>query len=131
MEEGFAMLQLQSSHIYLRNLRFHAYHGVLPQERVVGNDYVIDLRIDYSVERAMQTDHVEDTINYAEVFSLVAEEMAVSNCLLERVGWLIARRLTVTYPAINGIELDIRKLNPPMGADCDGAGVHFHFINKK
>ncbi|MBF1554796.1 MAG: dihydroneopterin aldolase, partial [Prevotella pleuritidis] len=42
-------MQLESSHIYLRDLRFHAYHGVLPQERVIGNEYVVNVQIDYSV----------------------------------------------------------------------------------
>ena len=31
------------SKIYLKNVRFHAYHGVLPQETQVGNDYVVNL----------------------------------------------------------------------------------------
>ena len=34
---------VKQSKILLNNLRFHAFHGVLPQERVVGNDYVVSL----------------------------------------------------------------------------------------
>ena len=111
------MMQLESSHIYLRDLRFHAYHGVLPQERVIGNEYVVNVQIDYSVARAMLSDDVE--------------EMALPSRLLERVGYRICERLTAAYPAISAIELDIRKLNPPMGTDSKGAGVHFRFINKE
>lgn len=125
------MMQLESSHIYLRDLRFHAYHGVLPQERVVGNEYVVNVQIDYSVARAMLSDDVEDTLNYAEVFALIAQEMALPSRLLERVGYRICERLTAAYPAISAIELDIRKLNPPMGTDSKGAGAHFRFINKE
>lgn len=125
------MMQLENSHIYLRDLRFHAYHGVLPQERVVGNEYVVNVQIDYSVARAMLSDDVEDTLNYAEVFALIAQEMALPSRLLERVGYRICERLTAAYPAISTIELDIRKLNPPMGTDSKGAGVHLRFINKE
>ena len=35
------------SKIYLKNVRFHAYHGVLPQETQVGNDYVVNLDVSY------------------------------------------------------------------------------------
>lgn len=35
------------SKIYLKNVRFHAYHGVLLQETQVGNDYVVNLDVSY------------------------------------------------------------------------------------
>ena len=40
-------MKLMSSKIYLRNVRFHAFHGVLPQEGIVGNDYLVNLVLDY------------------------------------------------------------------------------------
>ena len=48
----------QSSYIYLSNLRFRAYHGVLPQERVEGNDFIVNLRLAYDFDKAMETDDV-------------------------------------------------------------------------
>ena len=41
--------------------------GVGEQERCVGNDYILDLRIGYSLANAMKSDDVMDTLNYAEV----------------------------------------------------------------
>ena len=38
-------MKLQSSYIYLRDLHFHACHGVEQQERKVGNDYLLSLRL--------------------------------------------------------------------------------------
>ena len=39
--------------IELKGLRFHAFHGVLPQERTVGGDYEVDISVDYAImERA-------------------------------------------------------------------------------
>ena len=52
-----------SSRIYLKNARFHAYHGVLPQERTVGNNYVVNLVVDYDFTDAMETDELSATIN--------------------------------------------------------------------
>ena len=42
-------MKLKESYIVLQDLRFHAYHGVLPQERLTGNDYVVNLRIGYDI----------------------------------------------------------------------------------
>ena len=113
------------------NLRFHAYHGVMPQERMAGNDYKVSLRIRYDISQAMISDQVEDTLNYAEVFQLVSQEMAVPSSLIERVAGRIGDRLFRRFPTIEEIELKIMKINPPMGADCEGAGVEVHLINNK
>lgn len=117
-------------YIYLRNVRFHAYHGVLPQERLIGNDYVVNLRIGYPFEKAMRTDAVTDTLNYAEVFEVVKAEMGNPHALIERAAAAIIEALEKSFPLIRTIDLDIRKCNPPMGADCDGAGVELHITKK-
>lgn len=121
-------MKLSCSYILLQNLKFHAYHGVLPQERLTGNDYVVDLRIKYDISEALTSDDVNDTLNYAEVFQLVAQEMAVPSALVERVAGRIGDRLFRRFPIIEEVELKIVKQNPPMGADCKGAGVEVHFV---
>lgn len=124
-------MKVNSSYICLDNLRFHANHGVMPQERMTGNDYKVSLRIRYDISRAMTSDQVEDTLNYAEVFQLVSQEMAVPSSLIERVAGRIGDRLFRRFPTIEEIELKIMKVNPPMGADCEGVGVEVHLINNK
>ena len=120
-------VKVESGYVYLKHLRFKAYHGVLPQERVVGNDYVVELRIGYPLEIAVKSDRVEDTLNYAEVFSLVREEMKKPSALLEHVAGRIADALQQAFPKITSIDLKLTKVNPPMGADSDGAGVEISF----
>lgn len=124
-------MKLMSSKIYLRNVRFHAFHGVLPQEGIVGNDYLVNLVLDYDFSSAMQTDELQGTLNYAEVYQKVREEMAVSSKLLEHVAGRIAHRLFSYFPEIQKLQLSITKVNPPMGADSDGAGVEVVLTNDK
>ena len=45
-------MAVKSSYILLENVKFYAFHGVLPQERKVGNDYQVSLRIGYDISRA-------------------------------------------------------------------------------
>lgn len=120
-----------SSKIYLRNVRFHAFHGVLPQEGIVGNDYLVNLVLDYDFSSAMKTDDLQGTLNYAEVYQMVKEEMAVPSKLLEHVAGRIAQRLFSDFPEIQKLQLSITKVNPPMGADSDGAGVEVVLTNDK
>ncbi len=124
-------MAVKSSYILLENVKFYAFHGVLPQERKVGNDYQVNLRIGYDISRAMVSDDVNDTLNYAEVYQLLSQEMSVPSALLERVAGRIGDRLFRKFPAIQSIDLTIIKVNPPMGADSEGAGVEVHLINDK
>ena len=124
-------MKLMSSKIYLRNVRFHAFHGVLPQEGIVGNDYLVNLVLDYDFSSAMKTDDLQGTLNYAEVYQKVREEMAVPSKLLEHVAGRIAHRLFSDFPEIQKLQLSITKVNPPMSADSDGAGVEVVLTNDK
>lgn len=124
-------MKLMSSKIYLRNVRFHAFHGVLPQEGIVGNDYLVNLVLDYDFSSAMKTDDLQGTLNYAEVYQKVREEVAVPSKLLEHVAGRIAHRLFSDFPEIQKLQLSITKVNPPMGADSDGAGVEVVLTNDK
>lgn len=122
---------MTSSYISLRNVRFHAFHGVMPQERRVGGDFLVNLRVGYPLEQAMQSDEVSDTLNYAALYEVVKTEMMQPSNLLEHVAGRIADAVVKCFPQVTSIDLDLTKQNPPMGADCDGAGVEIHLINDK
>lgn len=123
-------MKLQT-YIRLEKLRFRALHGVLPQERTVGGDYEVTLRIGYPFQKAMETDAVGDTLDYAAAYRLVEREMVSPSQLLEHVAGRIAKALLLAFPKITSIDLWLTKVCPPMGADSDGAGVELHLINDK
>ena len=117
---------MTATYIYLHDVSFHAFHGVLPQERAVGADFVVNLRVGYDVTKAMETDDVADTLNYAQLYELVRREMDLPSNLLEHVAGRIVKAVNTAFPAVTSIDLKLTKLNPPMGADCRGAGVEIH-----
>lgn len=112
-----------SSHIFLENVRFYAYHGVAPQETLVGNEFTISLQLKVDFGRAAETDEVTDTVSYADVYEVLKEEMAVPSKLLEHVCGRIVRRLFHDFSEIEEVSIRLGKRNPPMGADIDTAGV--------
>lgn len=118
------------SSIFINNLRLYAFHGVLPQERVVGGDYSVDLRVHYNISRAIETDRLEDTISYADLCALIQREMAQPSALLEHVAGRMAQAIIRAYPQVEKIWIRITKQNPPMSADCDGAGVEIEIENE-
>ena len=119
------------TYVRIEKLRIRAFHGVLPQERQVGGDFIVTLRAGYPWQPAMSSDDVSDTLNYAAACELIKQEMAVPSRLLEHVAGRIVKSLLQRFPAISSIDLWLTKVTPPMGADCDGAGVELHLINDK
>lgn len=124
-------MKLDKGYILLSDLRFHAFHGVLPQERLVGGNFVVDLRVGYPLAQAMTSDQVDDTLNYASLYALVEREMQQPSSLLEHVAGRIAQAIAKTFPQALSIDLTLTKQNPPMGADCKGAGVEMHFVRSE
>ena len=120
-------MTLEKGEIVLRNLRFHAFHGVLEQERTVGNDYVVSVIMQVPLADAVRSDRVEDTVNYADVYDLVRCEMMKPSALMEHVAGRMAAALETAFPQIESVRISITKVNPPMGADCDGAAVELGF----
>ncbi|MBQ8949383.1 MAG: dihydroneopterin aldolase [Prevotella sp.] len=120
-------MTLTAGYITLRNVRFHAFHGVMPQERQVGGDFLLSLRVGYPLDRALECDEVGETLSYATLFELAKREMAIPSQLLEHVAGRIAKAIMATFPAATSIDLELTKQNPPMGADSEGAGVELHW----
>ena len=122
---------LKDSFIHLKKLRFHAFIGVGAQERLTGNDFEVDLRLQTDVSVAMKTDDVTNTVSYAEAYDEVALVKSEPCNLVEHAAFKMAERMMKRWPQIAAVDVKLIKINPPMGADCDGAGVELHLINDK
>ncbi len=117
-------MQLLETKVTLNNLHFYAAHGVLPQERIVGGHYDVSLTLWLkNAELAVMTDRLDGTVNYAAVYDLVRQVMAVPSHLLEHVAGRILQILFVHYRQVAEAEVTVCKNNPPMGGDTGGASV--------
>lgn len=112
-----------TSQIELKDIKFHAFHGVSPQERKVGNTFVVNLTLTAPLEQAIASDKLEYTINYAEVYTIVKQEMAIPSLLLEHIAGRILTSLKHKFPQITAIRVKVSKLNPPFGGDVYSASV--------
>ena len=119
-------MRITSSHIILQEMRFYAYHGVLPQERIVGGDYTVSVEVDVDTTAAMEHDVVDVTLNYAELYEVVQHEMLTPSGLLEHLAGRIGKAIMTAFPQVKAVDLTVMKDNPPMGADCKGAGIKLH-----
>ena len=111
------------NYILLEGMKFYAYHGVLDDERKIGGFFLIDLKLHLDFSVAIQSDQVEDTVDYAEIYSIVKDEMEVPSNLLEHVAGRIIRQIKHRFPNIAEVNIKLSKLNPPVGGEVAKASV--------
>ncbi|MEW6424487.1 MAG: dihydroneopterin aldolase [Bacillota bacterium] len=85
--------------IILRGMEFYGYHGVLPQERELGQRLAVDLEMFLDLTEAGRRDDLSRTVDYAKVFRLVKELVTGSSRqLLETVAEDIAAAVLERFP---------------------------------
>ena len=100
--------------IELEGMEFKAYHGVLEQEKVRGNEFVVDFRGELDLSAAAESDALEDTLNYAEIYDIVAYEMSVPSELLENVAGRILKAIEAHFPQLISFSVRVSKKRPPV-----------------
>ena len=121
-------MQATDMFIRMEGIKFYAFHGVMPQENVVGANFYVDLKLKTNFTNATQTDELEGTVSYADIYNSVKEVMETPSKLLEHVCQRIARRIFTDFPTIEAIDIRLNKENPPMGACADKVGVEVHYV---
>ena len=121
-------MQATDMFIRMEGIKFYAFHGVMPQENVVGANFYLDLKLKTNFTNAAQTDELEGTVSYADIYNSVKEVMETPSKLLEHVCQRIARRIFTDFPTIEAIDIRLNKENPPMGACADKVGVEVHYV---
>lgn len=111
--------------ILLENIEIYANHGFFEQETIVGNTFIINLKAEVDVLEACKTDNLEKTVNYAEIYDIVKEEMMIPSKLIEHVGYRIIQRLKSNFERVISVELKISKKNPPITGQIEQASVVF------
>lgn len=114
-----------TSKILLENLKIYAYHGVLPEETIIGTYFILNIEIHADLWKATETDHLEDTINYAEINTIVHEEMKIPSKLMEHAAGRMMTKIKITFPQITFISVKMTKTSPPMQGEMDGVSVYF------
>lgn len=122
------MKKAQDMYIHLKGLKIYAFHGVFAQENKIGAEYTINIRLKTDFSQAAQTDKLENTINYGEVFDVIKSEMSIPSKLLEHVVYRIAEKLFNEFLSVEEVHIELYKQNPPMGAECMHTGIEVTYF---
>ena len=100
--------------IELEGMEFKAYHGCLEQEKIRGNRVTVDFRGELDLSAAAESDNLNDTLNYGEIYEIVAEEMSIPSELLENVAGRIVKTIERNFPQLVTFSVRVSKKRPPV-----------------
>lgn len=100
--------------IELEGMEFKAYHGCLEQEKVRGNSFTVDFRGELDLSAAAESDNLNDTLNYADIYEIVADEMSIPSELLENVAGRIMKAIEERFPELVSFSVRVSKKRPPV-----------------
>jgi len=101
--------------IEIEGMEFYAFHGHFKEERIVGNKFLVDLRMEVETDKAAESDDIEDAVNYQIAYNVVKDEMQKNSYLLENIAQRILDTLFIKLDGIHEATVKVRKINPPMG----------------
>ena len=98
--------------IVLSGLEFFAYHGVFPEEAVLGGRFVVDAELFLPLVSAS---NLENTVSYASVFETISlETTGQRHALLETLANRIAERVLADYALVARVIVRVHKPHAPI-----------------
>ena len=111
--------------ILINGLKLFAYHGVNPEEKENGQNFIFDIELSVNMNKVCYSDHVEDTVSYAKVVKTVRRIFTSQKYdLLEKCAQVVSDAIFEEYPDVLKIELTLKKPEAPVSAEFSYMGVH-------
>lgn len=111
-------------------MEFHAYHGCFREEQLIGNTFIVDIRIETNTTEAERSDDLHKTVNYAAVYALIKKELEITSRLIEHVARRALDSVTVSFPQISSAEIKVSKMNPPVGGKVEKVSITLNYERK-
>lgn len=110
--------------IIVKGLKIFAYHGVNPEEKIDGQNFILDIDAYLDLEKPCESDNVEDTVSYARIIkTATAIFISQKDDLIERAAQRVADGLLDNFDKIESVRVLLKKPEAPIKADFEYAGV--------
>ncbi len=109
--------------IRLNNISLYAYHGVLPEERERGQEFIITVELETDLNGISNSDDLSQTINYADIVTIVKEIVQGKPYnLIETLAEKISIEI-LKIKEVDKVIVTVEKPRPPLPVVSGGASV--------
>ena len=105
-------------------MEFYGYHGAFPEENKLGQRFIVDLMVLVDLKKAGETDELEYSVHYGELF-LVCKEIVEGKPykLVEAVAEKIANTVLEQFPLVSEATIKVIKPDPPIPGHYQSVAV--------
>jgi dihydroneopterin aldolase len=113
-----------SDRILVRDLQVFARHGLLPEEKALGQRFVIDITAFLDLAQAGRTDDLARSVSYVDLIETATTTLTRQRFgLIEAAAEAVAVALLAGFPAIERVAIELRKPGAPIDAVFGHVGV--------
>ncbi|XP_057744149.1 dihydroneopterin aldolase 2-like isoform X2 [Arachis stenosperma] len=118
---------MRGDKLILRGLMFHGFHGVNPEERTLGQKFLVDIDAWMDLRAAGKSDNLSDSVSYTDIYRIVKEIIeGPPHNLLESVAQKIASTTLTNHHQISGVRVLVGKPHVAVTGPVDYLGVEIH-----
>lgn len=101
--------------ITLTGMTFYGFHGVCPEENVIGQKFIVDVTLFLDLDKSGKMDDINSTVNYCEVYEICRSIMeGEAKHLIERTAWLINDTILSAEPLVEKVVTTVHKPGAPI-----------------
>ncbi len=110
--------------IIIKGLKIKAFHGVNPQEKIDGQNFILDITAELDVKKAQLSDNVDHTVSYSDIIkTTTAVFTEKSYNLIETAANKVGMEIMRTYPKLRSVTVLLKKTEAPIKADFEYVAV--------
>lgn len=96
--------------IHIKDLEIIGFHGAIPEEKVLGQKFILSFELDVDLRQAGKNDDLTKTVHYGELAQKVEEEFTkTSYDLIEKAAEEICEFVLLNYPLVKKVKLLLKK----------------------
>ena len=109
--------------IHLNNLIFHAYHGIYKEEKIIGNNFEVNVEVTFDAKQEII--NINQTVDYVSLHGIIKKVMDTPTQLLETVVQEMAAQIKLFDTKITSVMVSVKKLNPAIANFAGTVGISY------
>ena len=110
--------------ICIKNLEVFSNHGVYPEERALGQKFVVSAELFLDLRSAGKSDELDDSFDYGKACYIIKNYIEKKSFrLIEAVAEGLAEKLLIEHTALQSVMLEIKKPWAPVATHLETVSV--------
>ena len=108
--------------ITVEGIRVFAHHGHLPEEAILGGQFIVNVWVEADTTEVEKTDDLNDIVDYVKIIEIVKQQMAIRSNMIEHPAKRIVDAI-LTLNKVQKVTVEVEKIQPPIDASFDKISV--------